>query len=165
MTIPWVSQPNSAVLSFNFTSTGSEDDFGIDNVSIGGGSCGLQLWVKGDGILTKDTSGNVTNWNDESYFNRDFNTATSDPQWTDGGLNFNPTVNFDGNDYISITGANATFSTAWSEGEVFSVVRSNAGAGTYGMPFYFGGSANGWYTYANTIYNDFGTSLRKAWKR
>ncbi|MFK5889509.1 MAG: T9SS type A sorting domain-containing protein [Flavobacteriaceae bacterium] len=78
------------------------------------GVAGSILWLRADKDVTGTTS--VTNWNDQSGNN--FNaTATTAPSKISNGVNFNPTVNFNGtNQFMQITGGifgNAIYTKTW----------------------------------------------------
>ncbi len=132
----------------------------------GGVSGGLGLWLKADLGATVDGSGNFVNgsgWVDQSGSGRDANLIFSDPQRVVGTVNFNPTVRFDGNDYMRFSAS--PFANAFTAGEVFTVTKENAAvAAGNGGPYDFGGGSNSHYTWSNgAIYNEFGTSVRFAW--
>jgi len=78
------------------------------------GVVGSILWLRADKDVTGTTA--VTNWNDQSGNN--FNaTATTAPSKISNGVNFNPTVNFNGtNQFMQITGGifgNAIYTKTW----------------------------------------------------
>ncbi|MEK7253811.1 MAG: hypothetical protein AAB316_03645, partial [Bacteroidota bacterium] len=140
--------------------------FGKDLLAPGCVASGLNHWMKADGLVQKNTTtGNVTAWNDESIFDRHPDVVNSDPQWVGVGTNYNPIVRFDGDDYFRIDNVeNRQFPNSFSSGEVFSVAKTTNLATNLGNPYDFGGVNNSHYPHSNGyIYNDFGTSLRKAW--
>ncbi|MDD5522886.1 MAG: DUF2341 domain-containing protein [Kiritimatiellae bacterium] len=88
---------------------------------------GVALWLKADvGVLT-NTSGNVTNWLDQSGWGRDANNYLGDPAVVTNKLGGKPVVNFDGNDAV-YTSFNFDYLQQYT---VFSVARYT-GPDTYG---------------------------------
>jgi hypothetical protein len=133
---------------------------------------GLSLWYKADAGTNVNVSNNFITgagaWNDQGPFDRDIDAVNSDPQLVQGGANYNPTIVFDGDDYMQIsTAPNNTFYTALTAGDVFSVVKSYSNNAQRGFPYYFGGPSSAFghhYTWDNgNIYTGFGTDVRKAW--
>ena len=138
----------------------------LPNAAPGGIGGGLALWLKANAGTPVNGSNNFVNgtgWVDQSGNNRNATIVLSDPQRIANGINFNPTVRFDGNDYLRF--ASSPFVTAFTAGEVFSVPKSNQAAATNsGNPFDFGGGYNSHYVWSNdAVYNEFGTSTRLAW--
>ncbi|TMM28525.1 hypothetical protein FDT66_13900, partial [Polaribacter aestuariivivens] len=100
------------------------------------------LWLRADIDVTGTTA--VTAWADQTASNFTA-TATNSPAKVDGGLNFNPTIDFDGtNDFMQITGGilgnNTTYDNIW----VYAVTKANANEyfytlsqGTGDTRFYF----------------------------
>lgn len=135
----------------------------------GGVTTDLELWLKADAGTNVNGSQNFINgagaWVDQSGNGRSIDTVSSDPQLLSTGLNFNPAVQWDGNDYMVITTApQNTFYNSFTQGEVFTVLQENGITGSHGMPYFFGGPATSLYTHSDTrIYDSFGTSERKAW--
>ena len=138
-------------------------------VTAPGGVSGVQLWLKADAGTTVNASNNFVNgtgWLDQSGFGRHGNMVFGDPQVmtaAPNAINFNPTVDFDGNDYFRFT--SSPFVTGFAAGEVFTVLRdSSVAIGNHGHPFDFGGNSAGAYTWSDAaIYEDFGTTDRLGW--
>ncbi len=62
----------------------------------------LSLWLRADNNVV--TSGSdVSQWQD-SHNSFDFVTANDNPQLNDSGINFNPSIDFNGNDALTISG-------------------------------------------------------------
>jgi alpha-L-fucosidase len=75
---------------------------------------GLKLWLKADAGITKDASGFVSAWADQSGSgnNASQGNASYQPKWVDGVVNGKPVVRFDGsNDSIASTGPTGTMNT------------------------------------------------------
>lgn len=175
LTIPWVSKPNSADLKFSFSDNG--DDFGIDNLKIEGpcpttapGGTGsmadLVYWIKADAGTYTTGAGNITDWRDQSPTEKYMRYLNSDPALIQGAANFNPTVRFDGDDWLRTDYGTGTtnFTSSFGQAEVFAVTKAQSSNLNNGNPFDFGGTYNSHYTWSNEyIYNDFGTTIRKAW--
>ena len=70
--------------------------------SPGGLSSDLQLWLKADAGTSTSTDGiTITEWSDQSSQGRNATESTNPPIFRDNAtdnLNFNPTIDFDGND-------------------------------------------------------------------
>lgn len=132
----------------------------------GGVASGLQFWFKADGASPVNGSNNYISLTDESG-NQPAWGVTGDPRKVYTGLNFNPYIEFDGNDYFWSNSGD--FSSSWSAGDRYVVIRSsqqgyNEGDGT---PFDVGlcqSCSNEHYTWSNQyFYSTFGTTERKAW--
>ncbi len=128
---------------------------------------GLQYWLKADDGTVPSAPGNLTNWTDKSGLSRTLNYVNSDPRLVSNVVNFNPTVNFDGDDYFRTDvglGSTNNFTSTFTAGEVFSMVRAKNNNTSLGGPFDFGGASDAYYPLSNGfLYQDFGTSVRKAW--
>ena len=140
--------------------------FATDQRAPGGVAAGLSLWLKANAGTPVDGANNFVNgtgWRDQSGRGRDANVVTSDPQRAAARINFNPSVVFDGNDFLQF--GVSPFVTAFSAGEVFSVVQANNAVGTTNNnPYDLGGGFNPHYVWSNAfVYNDFGTTVRFAW--
>lgn len=138
----------------------------IQPQSPAGVSNGIALWMSADAAVTEINGNSITEWRDRAGINTP-NFYNSDPDLLDDAanlVNFNPTVEFDGNDYIRWDGNN--FYNGFTAGEVFTVVKEGVGATTAnGHPFDFGGGGASHYTWSNQyIYDDFGSSDRKVWR-
>ncbi|MGE6220961.1 hypothetical protein ACQKCH_14120 [Nubsella zeaxanthinifaciens] len=123
--------------------------------SPGGVSTGLTHWVKAN---DNTAAGNMTSWDDQSGAGVNL-PATSDPELIKNVLNYNPVVEFDGNDYFSIS----TFPTGtFTSAEVFAFGKSSSITTTRGHMYrYFGNSGTGLYTWSDGgIYESFGTNDR-----
>lgn len=129
--------------------------------SPGGVSSGLKVWVKADtGTANVDGSGNFTGaWIDQSGNNSLSMVGSSDPQLQQGVVNFNPTVNFDGNDWFNFSTPAVTGTTA---AIAFGVFRNQLTPDQQnGFPFNFGSSNAGHYSYSNNgLYTDAFTTDR-----
>ncbi|MEK7256765.1 MAG: hypothetical protein AAB316_18570, partial [Bacteroidota bacterium] len=148
----------------NFTD-GQYFSFGRNQYAPGCVATNLQHWLKADFAVERDTSSFVTAWNDQSAYDRATDFVQSDPLWQSTGLNYNPTVDFDGNDYLRIdNAATKTFPSTFTQGEVFAVTKAeNTSGSANGNPYDYGGNSTPHYFYATHIYNDFGANVRKAW--
>lgn len=118
---------------------------------------GIKLWLRADdGILVSGDLTNGTGWEDFSNNDEDFTAVSNDPAKIETGLNFNPFVEFDGNDYLS----KASIVNDFSQAEVFGVLRTRSYAG---HGFAFGGESNAHYR-TNDTYENFGTTDRIGWR-
>ncbi len=152
------------VCTINFTD-GQYFSFGRNQYAPGCVATNLQHWLKADQAVERDTNSFVEIWNDQSAYDRATDYVNSDPLWLSSGLNYNPTIDFDGNDYLRIDNAtNKTFPSAFTQGEVFAVTRAKNTSGSgNGNAFDYGGNSNSHYNHVNNIYNEFGANIRKAW--
>lgn len=131
----------------------------------GGVGADLQTWFKANDGFEANTSNNALSWEDRSGKNRHADIVAGDPNIQAGSLNFNPIIDFDGNDYFRFT--SSPFVTSFTEAEVFSVLKDDAWSScNCGYPFDFGGSSRGFhYTWGNAyIYDGFGTNNRLGWR-
>jgi uncharacterized repeat protein (TIGR01451 family) len=141
----------------------------VPPASPGGVSAGLNLWLRADAGTNVNASNNFvtgSGWQDQSGYGRHADAVYGDPQLQTSAaklVNFNPTVDFDGNDYLRFS--KSPFANKFTAGEVFSVVKdSSPNAGNNGHPFDFGGHSSTAYTNAdNRIWEDFGTNDRVSW--
>ncbi len=129
-----------------------------------GGVTNSSAWYDAGNGPVVNVANNLVNgqgWRDRSGKNRHMTSVNSDPNRVAGGINFNPFINFDGNDYVFRT----KFTSAFKQGEVFAVVKDNAYTScNCGAPFDFGGHSNDHYTWGNgAIYYGFGTNNRVGW--
>ena len=71
----------------------------------------LQLWLKADSGLDEIDGQNIDIWTDQAGSNVFPNFG--DPSFEANGINFNPSVDFDGSDYFKLAGNvfNGDFST------------------------------------------------------
>lgn len=92
--------------------------------SPGGIKSNLQLWLRGDDIVTDNNS--VTQWRDLSGKGLDYipNDVDNQPVLATEEFNFNPAVSFDGNDLLTTTRTNFT------QGEVFFVLKGQDNGGS-----------------------------------
>lgn len=127
---------------------------------------GIALWMSADKGVTEVGGNDITEWKDRagvhtpSFYN-------SDPDLLDDEanlINFNPTVDFDGNDFIRWDGD--LFTSSFTAGEIFTVNKEGVGVGANNnFPYDMGGASSSHYTYSNNyIYDDFGSSDRKVWR-
>ncbi|XZF16521.1 LamG-like jellyroll fold domain-containing protein [Chitinophagaceae bacterium MMS25-I14] len=120
----------------------------------------VQLWLNPD-FLDDGNMVNGIGWEDFSGNSKNFDVVVSDPSKA-VGLNYNNYVDFDGNDYFASSAS--PFVTAYTSGEVISVLKSNSNNANRGNPYDFGGNSNSLYTWSNGgIYSDFGTNDRFGW--
>ncbi|MEM7130360.1 MAG: SdrD B-like domain-containing protein [Chloroflexota bacterium] len=130
----------------------------------GGVGTNLAFWLKADGQIT-DPGTSITDWTDETGSHGSFTAKNSDPDLQENIFNFNPAVNFDGDDYLTY-GTQMLIPSA-TEGEIFYVLRNNGAANSKdGYPGQFGGSGvqTAEYDYLDAnIYDTFGTTVRKNW--
>jgi len=144
-----------AIVDFN---DGDFFTFGALRTAPGCVPLGLNLWLRPD-LLPEGNVVNGIGWDDYSGNDNDFTAVASDPLVVSGGLNFNNYVAFDAGDYFSKT----SMTTAYTAGEVFSVLSAN-GFTNDGHGYSFGGNSNTHYAYSNNaIYESFGTSDRIGW--
>lgn len=87
-----------ACLLFGFAAAGGS----ALAASPGGVSTNLHCWYKADAGVTVDGSNNVTAWADQSGNGYNSTLVISDPNRQALGMNFNPAVDFDGNDYVNL---------------------------------------------------------------
>ncbi|HEY8915144.1 MAG TPA: hypothetical protein VIM87_01870, partial [Chitinophaga sp.] len=137
--------------------------FGKQQRFPGGVAAGLQSWVKADAGITA-VDGNVSKWTDQAVQREWPKTfpAIAVP-WQANAINYNPTVNFAGNNYFTIP----SITSAFTAGEIFSVQFSNLAAAstTASFPWEFGGDPTNltdqFYHYSNgSHYTHFGTNSR-----
>ena len=138
--------------------------FGYSQTANPGGVTNSSAWYDASNGPVVNMANNLVNgqgWRDRSGKNRHMTSVNSDPNRVAGGINFNPFINFDGNDYVFRT----KFTKAFKQGEVFAVVKDNAYKScNCGAPFDFGGHAADHYTWGNgAIYYGFGTNNRVGW--
>ncbi|MCC6287031.1 MAG: T9SS type A sorting domain-containing protein [Chitinophagaceae bacterium] len=140
-----VNIPDGAVISFAWVVTAP-----------GGVSSGLSHWLKAN----DGSAGNMTVWNDQSTSGINLS-ANSDPSIVPAGLNYNPVVDFDGDDYFFLS---SNFTNAYTAGEVFSLGKTNTLVQDRGHMYTYGGIQSGvqnHYTWSNGgIYESFGTNDR-----
>lgn len=98
--------------------------FEIQAQSPGNVSSNLELWLKADAGVTGSSP--VTAWADQSGNGLDA-TASNNPTLITDGLNFNPTINFDGSSDRFVTASTALFSTNSSPVTVFVVFDTDNG--------------------------------------
>lgn len=116
---------------------------------------GIVTWLDAQTVQ----SGNMIDgvgWPDQSGNSKYFSTVIGDPARVDGALNYNHFVEFDGNDALS----KASISAAFTEGEVFSVLRTRSNAG---HAYAFGGQSNNHFR-TDDNYENFGTTDRVGWR-
>ncbi len=138
----------------------------------GGVALGLELWTlpnsitydaTNDNIITRveDFSGTIAA--DQTYGLFDF--ISGDPKIIEAGINFNPNIEFDGNDWFRKEDGFNT--NTWTEGERFTVMAENEEGynGNNGFVTDFAAKAGGaHYTFGNKgIYHQFGSSDRHSW--
>ena len=129
----------------------------VPQAAPGGVFAGLNLWLRADAGTNVNAANNFINgsgWLDQSGYGRHASAVAKDPQLQTIGanaVNFNPTVDFDGNDYFGFP--TGKFASAFTAGEVFTVVKDSAPTtGSNGHPFDFGGhSATGYTDGAGSI--------------
>jgi hypothetical protein len=86
----------------------------------GGVGSNLNSWFKADAGTTVDGSNNITDWDDQSGNNNDSTSVNSDPNLQQDLINYNPGVDFDGNDYVNLP--NSTWTSGTGNYSVFIVV-------------------------------------------
>jgi len=119
---------------------------GLSKQAPGGVAADLQLWLKADAGVTGTTA--ISSWKNQSANVRHADMSFGDPAFIEGSLNFNPIIDFDGDDYFRFTAS--PFVTAYTAAEAITVVKDNGGAGAYGHPYDFGGSSRGFhYTWSD----------------
>ncbi|MDG2279491.1 MAG: T9SS type A sorting domain-containing protein, partial [Flavicella sp.] len=84
---------------------------------------GTILWLRADKEVTGSSL--VSSWEDQSG-DKDASASSNQPEKIDVGLNFNPTIQFDGSEYMEITssvlGNNLSYDAIWA----YTVVKSDA---------------------------------------
>ena len=137
--------------------------------SPGGVTSGLELWIKADEGTNTNGSNSLTTtggdaWSDQSGNNRHFDFVSGDPALQENELNFNPAVEWDGDDFLR-DDTNDQYFSSFTEGQHFGVVRDvSPDTPASGFFHHFGGSSGSHYTWSNGyIYDGFGHSLRSAW--
>ncbi|KAB1157306.1 VCBS repeat-containing protein [Tenacibaculum aiptasiae] len=124
-------------------SDGIDDVDYRDIVAPGGVKNGLGFWLKANRGAVGTTT--VTEWNDQSTFKRNASEVTGDPDFVIGGLNYNPAIKFDGNDYFNLSTEYKLFPASLTMAEAISVVRNNSSGTDNGHPYDLGGSSRGFY--------------------
>ncbi|HWV67786.1 hypothetical protein, partial [Chitinophaga sp.] len=129
----------------------------------GGVATDLQTWVKADAGATV-VDGNIIKWEDQAA-QREWPLALANAPvgWEKNPINYNPTINFIGNNYFSVP----KFTEGYTAGEIFSVQTTTLPSTTTtpSFPFEFGGDptiAGGqqFYVYNGSHYTHFGTNTR-----
>ncbi|UUF12406.1 MULTISPECIES: right-handed parallel beta-helix repeat-containing protein [Flavobacterium] len=126
-------------VTFTGIDLNNNDSFtlGYSAVYPGGVSTAVLLWLKADADVVGTTA--VTSWADQSGNLKNADIAVSDPELIQGAVNYNPVVNFDGNDYLAFT--NNSFVTGFTAAEAIAVVKNNGNGLSSGHPYDFGGSS------------------------
>ena len=128
-------------------------------------SNGMKVWLRGDFGVNKDGANLISNWTDSSGNGNDAGqtTAASKPSALPAGLNGRPLVHFDGSDdFLTLP----NFASAFTEGEVFVVLRSTgtqvdvSTLWTMGDDYIWG--PNLYPNSDGTVYETFGTRNRKS---
>ncbi|WP_282021175.1 FG-GAP repeat domain-containing protein [Tenacibaculum aiptasiae] len=143
-------------------SDGIDDVDYRDIVAPGGVKIGLGFWLKANvGVVGNSP---VTEWKDQSTFKRDASIVTGDPTSFQFNLNYNPAIEFDGNDHFTLNDEHKFFPTSLTMAEAISVVKNNSSGTDNGNPYDFGGSARGFYYPAqqNILYQGSFTTQRIA---
>ncbi len=132
----------------------------------GGVLTGLQHWLKADNSTISLSNGaSMANWPDATIYNRAINKlSTAAPVYQTNVLNFNPAVYFDGTTYFGKDLSNVahTFTTGFTGGDVFGMVKSLTKTENRGFPWDYGsGSRGNHFTWSdNNIYDGFATNAR-----
>ncbi|MCF2873693.1 MULTISPECIES: FG-GAP repeat domain-containing protein [unclassified Tenacibaculum] len=114
-----------------------------DIVAPGGVKIGLGYWLKANAGTVGTTT--VTEWKDQTPFKRDANVVTGDPSFSTTNLNFNPVINFDGDDYYSLSDNDKFFTNLYTAAEAITVTKSNyvvTPGVSNGHPYDFGGATS-----------------------
>ncbi|TAG06928.1 MAG: LamG domain-containing protein, partial [Cytophagia bacterium] len=108
----------------NFALTGTTSNWvGRQLASPGGVSNNLRLWLKADAGVTQTTG--VSQWNDQSP--NELNAVSgSNPTFVASGLNFNPTILFNGTSHRLATASTSLFSSNSSPVSFFTVFNRTA---------------------------------------
>ena len=129
----------------------------------GGVIAGMELWLDANQEVLGNFVDN-TGWTDRSPAMNTIEHVNSDPEVQANGLNFNNTVNFDGDDWLRNDDDGSGFMDNNTAGEVFAVINDNDYGGANGFPFQLGQNLNSHYTFTdNNIYCDYGTTDRFGW--
>nr|WP_288979132.1 right-handed parallel beta-helix repeat-containing protein [uncultured Allomuricauda sp.] len=119
---------------------------GYSSAAPGGVISGLNVWLRADMGVTGTTL--VSNWEDQSPTHKSADIPTGDPALLSNTLNFNPVIEFDGNDYFYFSAS--PFVTSYTAAEAIAVVQDDSGTANYGHPYDFGGNNRRFhYTYGN----------------
>lgn len=94
--------------------------------SPGGISSDLNAWFKADKGVTVNGSNDVLFWGDQSGLSNNSTSVYSNPNLQANGLNNNPIIDFDGNDYINLPDNTLTSGTGGYTGFVVAAVDSSA---------------------------------------
>ncbi|MEM6700707.1 MAG: hypothetical protein AAF599_20040, partial [Bacteroidota bacterium] len=137
----------------NFTD-GEYFSLALPQAPTGPGGVASQVWLKADNGLSVDGSNNATTWKDNSGNSRDADVVTSDPQKLDNFINFNPAIDFDGNDQFQFS--SSPFVSSYTAAEAVVVTKDDAWTSCQcGPPYNFGGSAESLYSWNNSnIYDN-----------
>ncbi|TAG95467.1 MAG: LamG domain-containing protein, partial [Bacteroidetes bacterium] len=111
----------------NFARTGTTSNWvGGQIASPGGVSTNLRLWLKADAGVTQTTG--VSQWNDQSP--NGLNAVSgSNPTFVASGLNFNPTILFNGTSHRLATASTSLFSSNSSPVSFFTVFNTTDNSG------------------------------------
>jgi len=91
----------------------------------GGASSDLQSWYKGNAGTSSTVNNSVlTFWNDQSGNAHHLDLATGDPIYVDEGVNFNPLIEFDGDDFFTDADGNLYFN-GLSAVTIFAIIKSD----------------------------------------
>ncbi|MEM6698124.1 MAG: hypothetical protein AAF599_06995, partial [Bacteroidota bacterium] len=130
-------------------------------MATGPGGVSSQVWLKADDGLMVDGSDNATNWMDNSGNSRDADIIVGDPQRLENVINFNPAIDFDGNDYFRFN--SSPFVNSFTAAEAILVIKDDQyTACSCGGAYNFGGSgSNSHYSWSDqNIYDNAFTNDR-----
>lgn len=130
---------------------------GYSAAAPGGVISGLNVWLRADMGVTGTTS--VSIWEDQSPTHKSADIPTGDPELLSNTLNFNPVIDFDGNDYFYFSAS--PFVTSYTAAEAITVVQDDSGSGNNGHPYDFGSNSRRFhYTQGNILYQGSFTNNR-----
>lgn len=128
---PTISATDNATITINNNDCDENVyDFAVRGVGLltspGGVSTNLRLWLKADAGVVQTTG--VSQWNDQST--NGLNAVSgSNPTFVAGGLNFNPTIQFNGTTHRLATASTSLFSSNTSPVSFFTVFNTTNNSG------------------------------------
>ncbi len=135
----------------------------VNNVisqSPGGVSTSLEFWLKSNAGIT-ESAGAISAWADSSTNGNNSTGAPNSPSFITNGINFNPSVAFDG---VSERFDFANFTSGMTVGEIYYLIRSDRPKTTSNGLATWGNNHWHHYTWGNqNIYDAFGSTTRQNW--